>query len=155
MASTSPFISNSFIPGTNPLVTVPRAPITIGSSATFMLNSCFFFYSVVSQGRGIYLSFRFLSILLYGQPEQQSLQFDKFSFFLLTITRSGRLAYIQWSVYISKSQKSLLLSFFRKKFDSLEIHKKLVKIDGNLNSVKYIQLWKDKLILDLNEGEIF
>ena len=33
--------------------------------------------------------------------------------------------------------------------------KKMVKIDGNLNSTKYIQLLKYNLILHLDEGEIF
>ena len=33
--------------------------------------------------------------------------------------------------------------------------RKLVKIDGNLNSAKYIQLLKDNLIADLDDGEIF
>ena len=33
--------------------------------------------------------------------------------FLLTITRSGRLAVIRWSVYKSKSQRSLCVSFSR------------------------------------------
>ena len=33
--------------------------------------------------------------------------------------------------------------------------RKLVKIDGNVNRSSYIQLLKDNLTLDLNEGEIF
>ena len=49
------------------------------------------------------LSFRFLSILLCGQQRQQSPQFCKFSFILLNIIRSGRLAEIKWFVCISKS----------------------------------------------------
>ena len=70
---------------------------------------------------GIYLSVRFLLILLCGQPGQQSQQFGKFSFsflfffffffFLLIVTRSGRLAEIRWSVCISKSQRSFCISF--------------------------------------------
>ena len=30
-----------------------------------------------------------------------------------------------------------------------------IKIDGNLNSAKYIHLLKDNLVPDLDEGEIF
>ena len=40
------------------------------------------FFSIPSQGLGIYPSFRFLSILLFSQPGQQSPQFGKFTFFV-------------------------------------------------------------------------
>ena len=43
---------------------------------------------------------------------QQSPQFCRFSF-LLIIIMSGRLAEIRWSIYISKSQGSLRISFSR------------------------------------------
>ena len=46
-----------------------------------------------------------LSVLFCGQPGQQSRQFCRFSsffFFLLIIIRSGLLAEIKWSVFISK-----------------------------------------------------
>ena len=69
--------------------------------------------------RSKYLSFFtfffFVSLsfnLLCRQPEQQSPQFCKFSFFLC-ITRSGRLTEIRWSVCISKPQESLCVSFSR------------------------------------------
>ena len=39
MVSTRPVISKSFIPFTNPLVTVARAPITIGINVIFMFHS--------------------------------------------------------------------------------------------------------------------
>ena len=39
--------------------------------------------------------------------------FRRSSFLLLTITRSGRLAEIRWSVCISKSQRTLCVSFSR------------------------------------------
>ena len=41
MVSTRPFISKSSGPCTNHLVTVPRAPITIGIIVTFMIHSFF------------------------------------------------------------------------------------------------------------------
>ena len=47
------------------------------------------------------------------QPEQQSLQFCLFSLFLLIIIRSGRLGEINWSVYMSKSQRGMCVSFSR------------------------------------------
>ena len=41
MISIRPLISMSSSPRTNPLVTVPRAPITIGFTDTFMFHSFF------------------------------------------------------------------------------------------------------------------
>ena len=41
MVSTCPFISKSSSPFINPLVTVPRAPITIAINVTFMFHSFF------------------------------------------------------------------------------------------------------------------
>ena len=63
---------------TNPLVIVPSAPITSGIIVTFIFHS---FFLIPLQSWGTYPSFRFLSILLCGQPKQQSPQFSKFSFF--------------------------------------------------------------------------
>ena len=76
MVSTRPLISKSSGPCTNTLVTIPRTPFTTGIIITFMLH-CF---SIPKQGPDIYPSFRFLSILLRGQLEQQSTQFCTFSF---------------------------------------------------------------------------
>ena len=73
---------------------------------------CSIFKKIPKQDRGSYLSFHFLSILLCSQPGQQSPHFAS-SFFFLIITRSGRLAKIRWSVCISKSQRSLCVSFSR------------------------------------------
>ena len=50
-------------PFNNPLVTVPKAPITIGIIVTFMFHS-FFFNSLTS--RGTYSSFHILSALSSG-----------------------------------------------------------------------------------------
>ena len=80
MVSTRPPTSKSSRAFNNPLVTVPKAPITIG---------------------------------IIFQPGQQSRQFCRFSFFLLIIIRSGLLAEIRWSVCISKSHRSLCVSFSR------------------------------------------
>ena len=96
MISTGPCIPKSSSPCTNPIVTVPNAPITIGITVTFMLHNS----KVFSQGLGIYLSFHFPSGLPCDQPEWQSPLFVRYSF-LLTITRSHRLTEIILSLCIS------------------------------------------------------
>ena len=105
MVFTHPLISKSSSLCINPLVTVPRAPITIDVTVLQ------FFFNSLAGSRHLFL-FRFLSILLYVQPAQQSPQFSKFSSFLLllTVMRCGRLAEIRGSVCISKFQRSLRVS---------------------------------------------
>ena len=68
MVSSRPPTSKSFRPFNNPLVTVPKTPITIGIIVTFIVHS--------------YLSFPLLSFLFCGLPGQQSRQFCRFSFFV-------------------------------------------------------------------------
>ena len=80
MVSTRLLISKSSCPFTNPLVTVRRAPMAIDITITFMFHRIF-----NSLSPGNCPSFRFLSILLCGQPGQLSQQFCMFSFFLLII----------------------------------------------------------------------
>ena len=53
MASTRPPTSKSSSPFSNPLVTVPKAPVTIGIIVTFMFHS--FFFNFLARSR--YLSF--------------------------------------------------------------------------------------------------
>ena len=103
-----PLISKSSSPFINPSMIVPREPISIGITTTFI----FHIFSIAWQGLGTYPSFYFFSTLLCGQPGLQSPQFGKLSF-LLIITMSGNLADIRWSVCISKSQRSLCVSFSR------------------------------------------
>ena len=62
-------------------------------------------------GPGTYLYFRLFSIYSMVRKGRQSPLFCRFSFLFLTITRSGRLAEIRWSVCISKSQRRLYFSF--------------------------------------------
>ena len=81
MVSTRPVISKSSSPCTNPLVTVPRAQITIGIIINFMFHR---FFNSLARSR--YLSsFHILSISLSGPPGQQSLPFCKFSFLLFLL----------------------------------------------------------------------
>ena len=70
--------------------------------------SCSIVFSVLYQCLGTYLAFRFPSVLLSAKSTiRQDLCF------LLTITRSGRLAEIRWSVCILIFQRTLWFSFSR------------------------------------------
>ena len=113
MVSTRPFIFKSSRPHTNPLMTVSSAPITIGSTVTLMFHS--FFFS--SLARSSYLSLFSLSFTFTQwsaeTAESTIRQVSFFLFFFLTITMSNRLAEIRCSICISKSQRSLCVSFSR------------------------------------------
>ena len=94
----------------NHLVNVPRAPITIGAIVTFMFHN--FFHSLA---RSRYLSFfshsfRFI-LWSAGTAKVDNLQI--LFFFLLIIIRSDLLVEIWWSVCMSKSHRSLCVSFSR------------------------------------------
>ena len=91
-------ISYSFSLLSQPLETVPSAPITIGITVALMLTA----FLVLKQDPSTCLSFSFLWFSLCDP------QFGRFSssFFLLIITRSGLLAGIRWSIL------SLLLLFY-------------------------------------------
>ena len=68
IVSPRPPASVSSSPFNNPLVTVPKAPITVGIIVTFMFHS----FSISLQGLGTYSSFHILSVLFCGQPGQQN-----------------------------------------------------------------------------------
>ena len=110
MVSTRPLISKSSSPCTNPLVTVPKAPIIIVIIVTFMFPT--FFDSLV---RPRYLSppLFFFNFTLWSSGTVKStilpvLFFFFFFLVLLIMIRLGRLAEIRWSVCILKSQRSLV-----------------------------------------------
>ena len=109
MASIRPPTSKSSRPFNNPLVIVPKAPITIGI-VTFIFHS---FFNSIAKSR--YLSFFSISFRFIqwsaGTASQQVCRFS--FFFLLIIMRSGLLAGIRWSVCILKSHRSLCKSFSR------------------------------------------
>ena len=90
MVSTRSPTSKSSKPFNNPLVIVPKVPITIGITVTFMFQ----------QDQGTYLSFHILLVLFCGLLGQQSRQFCIFPFFLLIIIRSGHRAEIRWFIII-------------------------------------------------------
>ena len=109
IVTTRPPTSKSSRPFNNPLVIVPKAPITIGTIVTFMFHS---FFNPLARSR--YLSFfshSFSFILwLAGTAKSTILQI---LFFLLIIIRCRLLAEIRWSVCMSKSYRRLCVSFSR------------------------------------------
>ena len=104
--SALPFISKSSCPFTKHLVTVPRAPITIGITATFMFHSFFNFLARSRYSSFFSLSFNF-TLWSAGTAKSTSRQVLFFCCWL-----SGRQAEIWWSICMSKSQRSLCVSFF-------------------------------------------
>ena len=100
MVSTRPPISKSSRPFNNPSVTVQKSPVTIA----------FFFNSLARSRYLLFFSYYFSFILWSaGTAKSTILQI----FFLLIIIRSGFLAEIRCSVFISKSHRSLCVSFSR------------------------------------------
>ena len=109
MVSTRPPTSKSSRPFSNHLVTVPNAPITIGIIITCMFHS---FFNSLARSRYLSVfshSFNYIQWLA-GTAKSTILQV---LFFLLIIIRSGLLAEIRWSVCMSKSHRSLCVSFSR------------------------------------------
>ena len=74
MVSTLPPTFKSSYHFNNPLVTVPKALITIGIIVTIMFHSLFVFL-IPEQGRGTYPSLPILSVLFCGQPRQKIRQY--------------------------------------------------------------------------------
>ena len=109
---TLPPTSKSSSPFNNPLVTVPKAPITIGIIITFMFHH---FFNSLARSR--YLSFfsHSFSFILWsvGTAKPTILQIFSFFFFFffLIIIRSDLLAEIRWSICMSKSHRSLCVIF--------------------------------------------
>ena len=89
MVSTRPLISKSSSPFNNPLVTVPKAPITIGIIVTFMFHS---FFNSLARSR--YLSFFshpfIFTLRSAGTGKSTVLHVLFFFVFWLIIVRSGR-----------------------------------------------------------------
>ena len=135
MVSTRPPTIKSSWPFNNPLVTVPKAPITIGTIVTFMFHS--FFNSLV-RSRYLFLFSHSFSFIRWaaGTAKSTILQI-LFLLLLLIIIRSGLLAEIRWSVCMSKSHRSLFVAF-SKHFAGLCIYHLFVW--SNLNLL-YIYQW--------------
>ena len=111
MVSTRLPTSKSFSPFSNPLVTVPKAPITIGTVITLMFHS---FFNSLARSRHLFFSHSF-SFILWSARTAKSTIFQILSLFLLLliVIRFGLLAEIRWSVCMSKSYRSLCVSFSR------------------------------------------
>ena len=111
IVSTRSPTSKSSRPFNNPLVTVPKAPITFGIIVTFMFHS---FFNSLARSKHLSLFSHSFSFILWaaGTAKSTILQIF-FFFFLLIIIRSGLRSEIRWSVCISKSHGSLWLSFSR------------------------------------------
>ena len=106
IVSTRPPTSRPF---NKPLLTVLRAPITIGIIVTFMFHS---FFNSIARSR--YLSlFSHSFCFIQWSAETAKSKILQILFFLLIIIRSGLLAGISWSVCMLKSHKSLRESFSR------------------------------------------
>ena len=111
IVSTRPPNSKSSRSFNNPLVIVPKAPITIGTIVTFMFHSFF-----NSRARSMYSSFfshSFSFILWSAGTAKSTILQILFFFFLLIIIRYGFLSGIWWSVCMLKSHRSLCVSFSR------------------------------------------
>ena len=93
----------------SPLVTVPKAPITIDIIVTFMFHG---FFNSLARSR--YLSFfsHSFSFILWSARIAKS-TILQILFFSIIIIRSGLLAGIRWSVCMSKSHRNLCVSFSR------------------------------------------
>ena len=109
---TRPLISKSFNPYTDPMGTVPRAPITIGLTVTFKFHS---FFISLARPRYLFFSLSF-DFTLWSARSAKSITRQVLFFLLLIISRSDRLAEIRWSVCISKSQRNLCVLFSRTDF---------------------------------------
>ena len=80
MVFARPLISKSASPCTNPLITVQRAPITIGTPPLLSYSTVF---SIPYQSPDIYLSFTFIQFYPVVRWDSKISKFCKFSFFIL------------------------------------------------------------------------
>ena len=110
MVITCHLISKSSRPFNNPLVTAPKATITIGVIVTFTFRIFFKFPWKVEVLILLFTSFQFYSMV---SRHSKVHNFANSLFFLLIIKKSGRRAEIRWSICMSKSHRSLCVSFSR------------------------------------------
>ena len=113
MVSTRPPTSKSSSPFSNPLVTVPKAPITIGIIVTFMFHSFFQFSSKVEVLILLFIFFQFYSVVSRNSKADNFANSLLLLLLLIIIIRSDLLAEIRWSVCTSKFHWSLCVSFSR------------------------------------------
>ena len=110
IVSTRPPTSKSSSPFSNPLVTVPNAPITIGKIVTFMFHS---FFNSLSRSRFLSFFSQSFSFILWSAWTVKLSILQVLFFCVCIIIRSGLLGEIRWSVCILKFHGSLCVLFSR------------------------------------------
>ena len=108
MVTTRPPTSKTSSPFSNHLITVPKAQITTGIIVTFMFHS---FFNSLARSRHLSFFSHSFSFILWSTGTANSTILQ--TLFLLIIIRPGLLAEIRWSIYTSKSHRSLCVSFSR------------------------------------------
>ena len=108
IVSILPLISHSSYPFTKPLGTVPRVPITIGTTVIFMFHN---FFSSLTRSKYLFLiSFSLVFTLSFAKFLIRLVIFYLLFIFYLSIYQSFLNHHlISWSVFISKSQRILCL----------------------------------------------
>ena len=121
MVSTRPPTSRSSSPFSNPLVTVPNAPITISIIVTCMFHSFFQFPRKVEVLILLFTLFQFYSVV----SRDSKVDYFASSLFLgegLIIIKSDLLVGIRWSVCMLKSHRSLCVPFSKTGAGSCTYH---------------------------------
>ena len=108
MVSTRSPTSKSSRPFSNSLVTVPKAPITIGIIVTFMFHS---FFNSLARSKYLSLFSNSFSFILWSAGTAKSTILLIFLFFFVDYYKVWFLAEIRWCVCMSKSHRSLCVSF--------------------------------------------
>ena len=134
IVSTHPPISKSSRPFKNPLVIVPKAPITIGTIVTFMFHS---FFNSLARSRYLSLFSYVFRFILWSAGTAKSTILQMLFFCLLIIIRSGLPSRIRWPVCMLKTHRSLCVKFSRKGAGLCIYH---LLVWSNLNFL-HISLW--------------
>ena len=92
MVSTHPPTSKSSSPFSNPLVTVPKAPLTIGITVTCMFHN---FFNSLARSKYLFFLFTFVQFHSVVSKDSKIYNFANSLFLLLIIIRSGLLAAIR------------------------------------------------------------
>ena len=131
IVSTRPPTSKSTSPFNNPLLTLPRVPITIGTMVTLMFHG---FFNSLARSRYLTFFSHSFSFILWSAGSAKTRILQILYFIIIIIIRSDLLAEIQWSVCqnmcMSKYHGSLCVSFSRTGA-GLYIYHLLVRSDLN------------------------